>query len=123
MSGTTTPAGFAAELARIAASIPTVVEPVVKKGALQIKNAARARVRSAHSHPGKVQAASFINFDMRGKLAAEIGYDKGDAGSLGTFNEYGSAGNAPDNALSTALTAETPVAARYLWEAVGRLWR
>lgn len=122
MSGTTTPAGFAAELARIAGSVDTVVEPVIKKGALQVKTTARSRVAGAHSNAGKAAAGNYINFDMRGRLAAEIGYDK-PGGALGTLNEYGSAGNSPDNALGTALETEAPVVGRYVWEAVGRLWR
>ena len=122
MSGTTTPAGFAAELARIASGVDKVIEPVIKKGALEVKNQARSTVAAAHSNAGKAAAASFINFDMRGKLAAEIGYDK-PGGALGTLNEYGSAGNSPDNALSRALEAEGGKVGRYVWEAVGSLWR
>lgn len=117
-----TPGEFAADLRSIAGRVDSVVSPVITKGALQVKTQARARAAAAHSNAGKAAAAQHINYDMRGKLAAEIGYDKGGPGSLGTFNEYGSAGNSPDNALSTALETEGARVGKYLWEAVARLW-
>lgn len=123
MSGTTTPAGFAAELNTIAVVVDTAVGAVIKKGALNIKNEARSRAGAAHSNPGKSAAVQHINFDMTGKTSAEIGYDKGGPGSLGTFNEYGSAGNSPDNALGSAIESEAPKVAAYMTAAVDKLWR
>lgn len=115
-----TPGEMAAELRRVSAATDRAVSTVVKKGALEVKNKARASVSS--SNRGKAAAAHFINFDMRGTLEAEIGYDK-PAGALGTMNEYGSAGNTPHNDLGKALDAEAPAVAKYIGEAVDRLWR
>lgn len=117
---TLTPAQMAAELQRVSAATDKAVSAVIKKGALQIKNNARASVSS--SNAGKSAAGDHINFDMTGPLEAEIGYDKM-AGSLGTMNEYGSAGNAPKRDLSNALEREAPVTEEYLAEAVDALWR
>jgi hypothetical protein len=39
------------------------------------------------------------------------------------MNEYGSAGNTPHNDLGKALDAEAPAVAKYIGEAVDRLWR
>lgn len=111
---------MAAELKRVSAGTDKAVSAVVKKGALVIKNTARASVSS--SNAGKAAAGDFINFDMKGTMEAEIGYDKM-AGSLGTMNEYGSAGNAPKRDLANALEREAPVVAKYVSEAVDQLWR
>lgn len=116
-----TPAQFAAELVSVAGKVDTTVGQVVKKGALNVKTAARSRAAAAHSNVGKAAAAAFINFDMRGPTHAEIGYDK-PGGSLGTMNEYGSAGNSPDNALGTALETEGARIGTYLSQAVEGLW-
>lgn len=109
-----------AELQRVSAATDKAVSDVIKKGALQVKNTARASVSS--SNAGKDAAGNFINFDMKGTMEAEIGYDKM-AGSLGTMNEYGSAGNAPKKDLSNALEREAPVTEKYMTEAVDALWR
>jgi hypothetical protein len=115
-----TPAQFAAELQRVSAGAEKAVAPAVKKGALNVKNNARASLSS--SNAGKQAAGAHINFDMLGTLDAEIGYDK-PAGALGTMNEYGSAGNAPKRNLGNALEREAPVLEKYVGEAVDGLWR
>lgn len=116
-----TPAEMAAEFA--AAEASHRVAQVVKKGALQVKNKARATVAGSHSNAGKIAAGRHINFDMIGNDEAEIGYDKGGAGNFGHFNEYGSAKWAPDRALSKALESEAPVVAKYIEGLVDRIWR
>lgn len=115
-----TPGEFAAELQRVSAATDGAVGKSVEKGALNIKNNARASLSS--SNAGKSAAGAFINYDMRGTLDAEIGYDKMD-GSLGTMNEYGSAGNAPKRDLANALEREAPNLEKFAAEAVDDLWR
>lgn len=117
---TMSPAEFAAECRRIAAAADDTASPVVKRGANNIKLAARQN--SQHTYTGKQVATYHINYDMLAKLEAEIGYDKM-AGSLGTMNEYGSANNVPDNALGNALEEEAPKFAAWLAREVERLWR
>ena len=117
---TMSPGEFAAELQRVSAATDAAIAKVVEKGALNIKNNARASLSS--SNAGKSAAGHFINYDMRGTLEAEIGYDKM-AGSLGTMNEYGSAGNAPKKDLANALEREAPATAKFAAEAVDDLWR
>ncbi len=116
---TMSPGEFAAELQRVSAATDAAIAKVVEKGALNIKNNARASLSS--SNAGKSAAGHFINYDVDG-LEAEIGYDKM-AGSLGTMNEYGSAGNAPKKDLANALEREAPATAKFAAEAVDDLWR
>lgn len=115
---TYTPAQYAAVLAAAAAKAAPEAAKVVNRGALEVKKKARATA-GGHSNAGKAAAANHINYDMRGPWEAEIGYDKM-AGSLGTMNEYGSAGNTPGNDLGRALEAEGPVVERFLAEAVDK---
>jgi len=117
-----TPGQMAAELVKAGAAAEAAGQAVVFKGSMIIKATARATVARVHTDPGKLKAGSFINFDVSG-LDSEIGYDKTGAGNLGNFNEYGSAGNTPDNALSSALAKEAPVITAYLAKLVGQSWR
>lgn len=123
MARDTTPAQFAAELAAAGAEAERAAAPVVKRGALNVKTQARKTVASSHSNPGKRAAAQWINFDMRGRLEAEIGYDKARAGNFGHMNEYGTSRWAPDRGLATALEVEADRMPEFLRKAVMATWQ
>jgi len=115
-----TPSAYAKKLRKAAQDASPKTVLVLKKGALEIKKEARNTVAASHSNPGKAAAGYFINFEQIAKLAFEIGYDK-PAGALGTMNEYGSAGNSPDNALGMALDEEAAVVEKYLFKEIEKL--
>jgi hypothetical protein len=86
------------------------LRPVVSKGALNIKNATRAKW-AGHRHAPTLSASVSYDLDEKGgALGAEIGPVKEatGAGPLGTIYEYGTPRNAPRPALNPALDAEAP---------------
>lgn len=83
---------------------------VVSKGALNIKNATRAKW-AGHRHAPTLAAAVSYDLDEEGgALGAEIGPVKEATGGgpLGTIYEYGTQRTAPQPALNPALDAEEP---------------
>lgn len=108
-----TPDQLAADLLKAAGEALAGTRAVVQKGALNIKNGAKANVQqSAPVH--NAHAASAITYDTgvarRGLVIdAEIGYDKDrPGGSLGNLLEYGSSKNPAHRDLGRALDAEVP---------------
>lgn len=101
-----TPGAYAKRMRSASYKSKLTTQKVLKRGALKIKLNSRMIVTNSHSNAGKQRAGYHINFEAVGLLAYEIGYDK-NAGSLGTMNEYGSAGNSPDGALGLALDEES----------------
>lgn len=118
MGRTMTAAAFAAELRGSVGKLDREVANVVKKGAQNVKDEAR---RNAHGK--KKGAPAHINYDMRGKHEAEIGYDKTGAGNLGNLIEFGSVKNGGDNALGNALDAEGGRMPKWMADAVAKVWR
>jgi hypothetical protein len=126
-----TPEQFAAELLKGAAAATAVTTAVVAKGALNIKNDARANVkRTAPVHSGG--AENTINYDVEASgasIVAEIGYDrsmrigKGYPGKLGNLLEYGGGGDhsPPHRDLGRALDDEEPKFEAALNAAIGKL--
>lgn len=93
-----------------AAKADEELKPVVSKGALNIKNATRAKW-AGHRHAPTLAAAVGYDLDEEGgALGAEIGPDKAATGGgpLGTIYEYGTQRAAPQPALNPALDAEAP---------------
>lgn len=94
------------DAARIA---PTDARKVVAKGALNIKDDARRRIRGlahARAYPSSITYDLWPNW--RGAVA-EIGPDKAKRqGALGNLLEYGSVNNPPHPHLAPALAAERP---------------
>jgi hypothetical protein len=88
-----TPETFAAALLASAAEAVAGTRAIVQKGALNIKNEAKANVqKSAPIH--NAHAADAITYETgigKTMIDAEIGYDKNRrGGSLGNILEYGS---------------------------------
>lgn len=86
------------------------LKPVVSKGALNIKNATRAKWAGARYAPTLAAAVGYDLDEQGGALGAEIGPDKAATGGgpLGTIYEYGTQRTAPQPALNPALDEEGP---------------
>jgi hypothetical protein len=86
------------------------LRPVVSKGALNIKNATKAKWAGHRHAPTLAAAVSYDPDEEGGALGAEIGPDKARTGGgpLGTIYEYGTQRAAPQPALNPALDAEGP---------------
>ena len=105
--------------------------PVVKKAAVNVKNAWRDSAKGMAHAPAYPYA---ITFDeptrgggfrgSTGNISTQIGPDKDKRqGALGNLIEYGSVHNAPRNHGKAAADAELPAMERALLEAVRRqLW-
>lgn len=102
---------FAGELDRAGAQVVLLADGVVKKGALNIKKDAQARLRAQLSQPTSIpRLVNAISFDMIsvvGVAGAEIGPDQAKSG-LGVGVELGSVHHAPMPFLFPALDAEGP---------------
>lgn len=112
---------LARDLEREARIMPDEAARIVKRGAVQVKNAAR---RNASGHSRAPRLAYSIGFDLEdGGLEAIVGPDK-DSGSgpLGTFYEYGSANGAPQPFLAPALDEEAPRFEKALRDAMLERW-
>lgn len=110
------------DLTKAAAGATTASAAVVAKGALNIKNDARANVaKTAPVH--NAHALNAITYDLGPTgLEAEIGYDKDKrGGSLGNILEFGSRKNPPHRDLGLALDAEEPRFEAALDVAAGKL--
>lgn len=107
-----TPDQFAAALLAAAAAATAETARVVAKGALNVKNQAKANVqKSAPVHNAYAQGA--ITYDTpklgAGTIRSEIGYDKDKrGGALGNLLEYGSRKNGAHRDLGRALDDEEP---------------
>jgi len=104
---------FAQDLARAGAELERKAEPVIERGALNIKNQLVDEM-SASRHFRAV--ARSISYDRDG-LEAEIGPEKGAPGSLANIAYFGSSrggGTVPDPIH--ALEAEVPNVERWLAE-------
>ena len=86
------------------------LRPVVSKGALNIKDATKAKWAGHRHAPTLAAAVSYDLDEQDGALGAEIGPDKEATGGgpLGTIYEYGTQRTAPQPALNPALDAEGP---------------
>jgi HK97 gp10 family phage protein len=112
---------LARDLEREARVMPADAAKIVKRGAVQVKNAAR---RNASGHSRAPRLPWSIGFDVEGDgLEAVIGPDK-DSGSgpLATFYEYGSANDAPQPFLAPALDEEAPRFEKALRDAMLERW-
>lgn len=113
---------LAADLALAGGKAAATSAAVVAKGALNVKDEARANVqRSAPVQNAYAYAA--ISYDLSDAgLEAEIGYDKDKrGGSLGNILEYGSRKNPPHRDLGRALDTEEPRFEAAIEAAAGKL--
>lgn len=104
---------LAQDLARAGSDVERKAEPVIERGALNIKNQLREEMQaSAHFRP----VARAISYDRDG-LEADIGPERGSPGSLANIAYFGSSrggGTVPDPIH--ALEAEVPNVERWLAE-------
>lgn len=102
---------FEAVLRRASGTIGAESMKVLKRGAVNVKNAAR---RNASGHSRAPRLPFSIDFDIEGDgrfgmAEAIIGPNKDvSPGPLATFYEYGSANDAPQPFLAPALDEEAP---------------
>lgn len=106
-----------------------VVDAVVAKGALNVKNDAKRRVQAGTKGRGKTHVTAYpysIGYDLGhvlGASSAIIGPDKDKRqGALGNLLEYGSVNNAPIPHLQPALDAEAPKFEAAIAAAVDKMW-
>lgn len=106
---------LAADLIAAGAGAGAKAKGVVTKGALNVKNEARALIRG---HPTARAYPSSITYDVEieGKtVVAEIGPDKTkNQGPLGNILEFGTSNNAPLPHLGPALEHEAPRFEEYM---------
>ena len=108
----------AADLGRVGTLSTVAARKVVEKALVNIKQDAQRRVSS---HPSWRRLPSTINYDMRGVLDGEVGYDPRGQGNLAVIAEFGSAHHAPHPALVPAAAAEEPRFEKALADVLGRL--
>lgn len=124
MSGAEQLRELAADLQRAANRALDAVEPVVKRGAVNIKKAWRddARTQNATHAPHYYRS---IDFDLGRDgltVAAVIGPDKDKMqGPLGNLLEFGGPNNAPQMSGQMALDKEAPALEREIAKAERRL--
>lgn len=119
-----TPETLAADLLKAAGAAVAATQAVVRKGALNVKNDAKANVRkSAPTHNAYAHNAITYETDFAGTtFAAEIGYDKNrNGGALGNILEYGSRKNSPHRDLGRALDKEEEHFPDFLAAAIAKL--
>ena len=98
------------------------VSQVVKKGAVNIKTEARARISSQLRGNGHAKRyASHIGFDMEGDYTAVIGPTREGQGELGVILEYGTPYSSAHPHLNPALDSEIPRFTKALGDVVGTL--
>lgn len=102
---------LAAQLRTAQAQVLRAVQPVVSKGALNIKNEWRSNATQSAGAHARLYPAS-ITYDLNpgsDSVEAVIGPDKGARqGALGNLLEFGSVNNPPHNDGGRALDAEDP---------------
>lgn len=105
-------AALAADLGGVSARVVPQMRSVTSRGALNIKNAAKASIQSQTRHKYVVQYPNSITYDITAaglSVSAEIGPDKGKPqGALGNLLEFGSSRNAPLPHLIPSWEAEVP---------------
>lgn len=104
---------LAQDLARAGSEVERKAEPVIERGALNIKNQLREEMAGSYWFKG---VASAMSYDRDG-LEAEVGPEKGAPGSLANIAYFGSSrggGTVPDPIH--ALEAEVPNVERWLAE-------
>ncbi len=106
MNKSTTAKQLASDLRRTAAQATEAASAVVKRGAADIKDQARASV-AASGHPEAQRAARAISFDMISPIDARIGY-YASVESIAAQIEHGGAAAGPGGHLSRALKIEQP---------------
>ena len=119
-----TPETLAADMLKAAAEAIVVTRAVVQKGALNIKNEAKANVqKSAPVHNAYAHHAITYDTEIRKvSVDAEIGYDKDKrGGSLGNILEFGTRKNNPHRDLGRALDNEEQRFDASLAAAIGKL--
>ena len=104
---------LAANLSGIGARLRPVLRATISKGALNIKNDAKARILAQSRHLYVKQYPNSITYDLKAlgtTVSAEIGPDKNKPqGDLGNILEFGAPGhNAPMPHLIPAFSAEIP---------------
>jgi hypothetical protein len=110
----TTLAAIARDLAKAALTAPVRAAAVVAKGALNVKEEARANAKvSSRVHAAKYPDTITYGLDPGG-LGAEIGPERRGQGNLGPILEYGSVHNQPHRDVGRAMDSEEP---RFLAEA------
>lgn len=114
-------ADLARQLADAADAVPKQLEPVVLRGALDIKDDARARLRRSSDRRGEF-AANLISADGDG-LTAEVGYTYRDYEPVCRALEFGTSHTAPVGALGGAADGEVADFADAVEKVVARAWR
>lgn len=113
---------FVRDLSRASKGIAREVSQVVKKGAVNIKTEARARISSQLRGNGHAKRyASHIGFDMEGDYTAVIGPSREGQGELGVILEYGTPYSSAHPHLNPALDSEIPRFTKALGDVVGTL--
>jgi hypothetical protein len=100
---------LAIDLGRIADQAVPKVRPIVRKGAVNIKNELRTNLGRSRSFKGVTPAVSFDTRESPSGIEAEIGPRKGKPGSLANVAFFGTSrggGTVPDP--QEALDAEEP---------------
>ena len=116
---------FEAVLRRAAGTVGAESSKIVKRGAFNVKAAAR---RNASGHSRAPRLAYSIDYDIEGDgrfgmVEAVIGPNKDiSPGPLATFYEYGSANDAPQPFLAPALDEEAPRFEKALRDAMLERW-
>lgn len=105
MSKNTTAKSLASDLRRTAQQADEAATAVVKKGAADIKDQARASVAGS-GHSEAERAARAISFDMLSPTDARIGY-YASIGPLAAELEHGGAAAGPGGHLARALKTES----------------
>lgn len=98
---------LAADLEQAPQNLPPNLAKALGVTSGKIKDEARASVRGRDKR--LAHAASAISYDLHGssgdvsEMSSEIGYEKGGAGNLGNFIEFGASQIAPSHDLGNAL--------------------
>jgi hypothetical protein len=113
---------LASEMSGVAGRLKPAMRAVAAKGALNIKNAARASILAQTQHKYVKQYPNSITYDVTQSsgsfVSAEIGPDKGKPqGALGNILEFGSPGRPPLPHLVPAWEAEREPFERFMGDA------
>lgn len=89
--------------------IPPEAKKIVAKGALNIKNDARSRIKGLAHAPAYPYSITYDPLDLPRGPAADVGPDKSRRqGALGNILEYGSSNNPAHPHMAPAVEAEAP---------------
>ncbi|MDY5159567.1 hypothetical protein [Actinotignum urinale] len=102
-------------------SVVRDISQVVKKGAVNIKRDARAKIQAQTRGKYTSQYPSTIDFDMVDDLSAEIGPRARGQGNLGHLFEYGSPMSGSMPHLNPALDEEIPRFVKAVGDVVERI--